>query len=274
MTSYLSFEWLKLSRRWMPRIVLLMLLALTVLAFWGQATRLEGRPNLFLPRGWLAAMAFCSFFAPFFWPVVGGSWAGSEYGWGTIRAILTRRPSRIAHVLTALAVLLAALLAALIAILVVATFASLLVASFTGNAAFTGGLFDGTFAATMAKGLLTTWYVSAFYLLLAYSAAIITRSTAVGIGFGIGSTLAEVVLTGLFGALGGVWNTIAQHFPFEYSREMITRVVGPELIPGSNLARVDGSLPSAGQSLIALAIYSAILVAAMLVAVRTRDVTD
>src|SRR5450759_2977149 len=61
MSAYLSFEWLKLSKRWMPRVILLMMLALTILVFWGQATRIHGRGNLLLPRGWLAALAFCSF---------------------------------------------------------------------------------------------------------------------------------------------------------------------------------------------------------------------
>jgi ABC-type transport system involved in multi-copper enzyme maturation permease subunit len=250
-----------------------MLLALTVLAFWGMATRIDGRGNLLLPRGWLAALAFSSFFAPFFWPVLGGSWAGNEYGWGTIRSILTRRPARATQALTALAVLLIGVLLALIAILIVATGASLLVASFTGNAAWTSGLLNGTFVMTLLKGLFTAWYVSSFYLLLAYAAAVITRSAAVGIGFGIGSTLAEIVLRELFSSLGGVWNTVAEHFPFIYSQDMITRVVGPQLIPGTRLSRVSPGTPSAEESLIALAIYSAVLLAILIAAVRQRDVT-
>lgn len=273
MTGYLSFEWFKLSRRWMPRIILVMLLGLTVLAFWGEGTRHAGPGNLLLPRGWLAALTFCSFFGPFFWPVIGGSWAGNEYGWGTIRSILTRRPERMTQALVSLAVLLVGVMMALVAIMVVATAASIIVALATGNGAWTSGLFGGAFLGTMLKGLVTAWLVSSFYLLLAYSAAIVSRSAAVGIAFGIGSTLAELVLTGIFSSLGGVWNTVAQHFPFIYSREMITRVVGSGLIPGTNLASVEPGTPSAGASLVAIAIYSAVLLAAMLIAVRVRDVT-
>ena len=115
MSAYLSFEWLKLSKRWMPRVILALVLALLIIFFWGQSTRLEDRPDLVLPRGWLTAMIFFSFAAPFFWPVLGGSWAGNEYGWGTIRTILTRRPYRMEHVLAALAILLAGLLVAIVA---------------------------------------------------------------------------------------------------------------------------------------------------------------
>lgn len=273
MTSYFSFEWLKLTKRWMPRIILVMLMALTVLAFWGESRRSLGLVDVLIPRAWLAALAFCSFFAPFFWPVLGGSWAGSEYGWGTIRSILTRRPFRITHILSAFAVLCAGLGLALLALLVTATVAGLVVALLTGNSAFTAGVWNGTFAAVLVKGFLTAWYVSAFYLLIAYAAAVVFRSAAVGIGVGIGSTLAEIILTGIFAALGGLWNDIAQHFPFLYTRDMITQVVHSGLAAGSNLSRVEPGTPSAGQSLLAIAIYAAALVAVMCVAVRTRDVT-
>jgi ABC-2 type transport system permease protein len=273
LTDYLSFEWLKLSRRWMPRIVLLLMLGLTVLAFLAQASRPTARDNLFLPRGWLTALVFCSFFGPFFWPVIGGSWAGNEYSWGTIRSILTRRPQRITQALMAFAVLIVGVLVALLSILIVATAASLVVSGFTGNPEWTSGLFSGEFLATGVRGILTAWYISSFYLLLAYSAGVIARSAAVGIGFGIGSTLAEIVLLGIFGSLGGVWNDIAQHFPYLYSANLITEVVGHDLSPHSRLAHVDPGSPTVTQSIIALAIYSAVMLAAMLIAVRNRDVT-
>ena len=63
MTAYLSFEWLKLTRRWMPRIILLLVATLTVLVFWGQGSRIDRVPDVVLPRGWLAALLFSAFFA-------------------------------------------------------------------------------------------------------------------------------------------------------------------------------------------------------------------
>jgi ABC-type transport system involved in multi-copper enzyme maturation permease subunit len=273
MTAFVSFEWFKLRKRRMPWIILALILALTILAFWGQATRGDGRPNLFLPRGWLAALSFCSFFAPFFWPVLAGSWAGNEYGWGTIRAVLTRRPNRITHVLAALAVLLVALVLALLAILVVASVAGIVVSLATGNGVFTSGIMSGDFLLVLLKGLLTAWYVSAFFLLIAYVAAVMFRSAAVGIGFGIGSSLAQLVLQHILRDLGATWQTIADHFPVVYANNMITQVVWSKLMPGTSLANVDPGTPSAGQSLLALAIYSVIALALMLGAVRARDIT-
>ncbi|MDB5074926.1 MAG: hypothetical protein JWO42_1105 [Chloroflexi bacterium] len=273
MSAYLSFEWLKFGKRWMPRVIVVLLVGLTVLAFWGQGTREGGRADLFLPRGWLAALSFASFFAPFFWPVLGGSWAGNEYGWGTIRAVLTRRPNRIEHVLAALAILLIGVAMGIVAILVTGSVAGIAVTALTGNNVWTSGVWSNDFLTTLIKGILTAWYVSAFYLVLAYAAATIFRSAAVGIAFGIGSTLAQFVLRGIFFDLGGVWKDIALHFPVVYANSMITQVVGGQLVPGTSLARITPEDPSAGQSLVALAIYGAIFLALALLAVRTRDVT-
>jgi hypothetical protein len=272
--AFLSFEWLKLSKRMMPRIILVLIVGLMLVAFWGQSTRVGEHDNLLLPRAWLAALSFSAFFAPFFWPVLGGSWAGNEYGWGTIRAVLTRRPSRIENVLAALAVLIGALVVAIIAMLLAGTVAGIAVSILSGGASFPGGVWSGDFANSLVKGALTAWYVSGFYLLLAFAAATVFRSAAVGIGIGIGGTLAQLVLREIFGSLGGVWQNIADHFPVVYTNDMITHVVGPQLVPGSRLASAGPNSPSAGQSVVALAIYGAIFLAITLVTVQVRDVTD
>src|SRR5947209_7987445 len=145
----------------MPRIILLLLLALLVFGFWGQGTRVEDQVNLVMPRAWLVALVFCSFFAPFFWPVLGGSWAGNEYGWGTIRTILTRRPQRIGYVLAALIILCVGLALAIVAILITATVVGSIIALLTGNSIVTSGVLTGSFLAVVVKGFLAAWYVSA-----------------------------------------------------------------------------------------------------------------
>jgi ABC-2 type transport system permease protein len=273
MSAFLAFEWLKLSKRMLPRAIVALLFGLTVLAFWGEAAQASRWGNLFLPRGWLSALTFCAFFAPFFWPVLGGSWAGNEYDWGTIRTILTRRPQRMAQVLAALLVLLIGVAVALVAMLLAGTVAGILVALATGNPVFTPHLWDAGFLATMARGFLTAWYVSAFYLVLAYAAATLFRSAAVGVGAGIGVTLAQVVLSRIFLSLGGVWQSIPRRFPFEYSNSMITRVVGAHMVPGTALAAVDPTTPGVGQALLGLGIYGALCVVVTLATVHRRDVT-
>lgn len=272
MTAYLSFEWLKLSKRWMPRIILILLLGLLAVGFWGQGSRGETPVNLFLPRGVLSALVYSALFAPFFWPVLGGSWSGNEYGWGTIRMVLTRRPHRIEQALAALIVLLVGLVIALIGVLLVGVVAGALVGVLTGNSAYVSGVLTGSFAGTLIKTFLAAWYVGAFYLILSYACATIFRSAAVGIGAAIGSSLAEFVLRRIFIDLGGFWATIANHFPVLYTSDLATRVASAGLVPGYR-PTYDPAAPGIQESLIALGIFIAVLLVATVGTVRARDIT-
>ena len=162
MRAFMSFEWLKLRKRRLPRVILLLLVALTALAFWGQGTSGRDRVDLLLPRGWLAALIYCSFFATFFWPVLGATWAGNEYGWGTVRAVLTRRPGRRQQVLAGLAVLLLGVAAGIVVVLVTGTVGGIVVAALTGNDAWTAGVWSGDFLQVLAKGAGTSWLIASF----------------------------------------------------------------------------------------------------------------
>ena len=274
MTALLGFEWLKLRHRWMPRLVVLGSGGLIIVAFLLLLSANDSESgNLFLPRAWLAALSFSTFLAPFFWPVVGASWAGNEYDWGTIRAILTRRPDRIAHVLAALAVLVVGVGVGILAILLAGTFGGIVTSLLRGGEFMTADVLSDTFLAALLEGGLTAWYVSGFYLLVAYAAATVARSAAVGVGFALGATLAQYLLRSILSGLGPPWTDIAARFPIVYANSLITRVVGPQLLPGTSLATARAYEPAVTDSLLALALYAAVCLAVTLVAVRTRDVT-
>ncbi|MGH2449086.1 MAG: hypothetical protein ACRDFS_10865 [Chloroflexota bacterium] len=272
--TYLAFEWLKMRKRWMARVIILLTLGLMVLAFWGEATRVSDQVNLLPPRAWLTALILGAFFAPFFWPVLGGSWAGNEFSWGTVRLILTHRPSRMARPIMGLIMLAITVGIALILALVVSTIAGAVIAGVTGHSAFVTSALSGTFFAVLVKGFLAAWYVSLFYILLAYCAGTFFQSTAVGIGIGIGSTLAELIVRGIFDGLGGWWKIVGDHFPAVYTQDLATRVVNSQLTTSAGgVGQVAPGTPSAGQSVIAIAIYMAIFLALTLWVVRVRDVT-
>src|SRR5947209_19391750 len=111
MIGLLSAEFLKMRKRLMPRVLLLILLILIALVFFGfgKSNDRSNIADLILPNGWLLGLVFVSFFAPFIAPVLAGSWAGSEYSWGTIRMILSRRPNRTQFLLAGIVVLLSAI---------------------------------------------------------------------------------------------------------------------------------------------------------------------
>jgi ABC-2 type transport system permease protein len=271
MSSLLAAEWLKLRKRWMPRVLLGIMLVIVGLLFWGVGTNAHDRANLFLPRGWLAATLFSTFFAPFLWPILAGSWAGAEYGWGTIRMVLSRRPERVSFALAGLCILLFAVVVAQLILLLFAVPLALLVAALTGHSAVVGSLFTAHFLGIVLKGLLAGWYVLALYVVVAYAAGTLFRSSAVGIGVGIGFTLAELILRGILFSLGGVWETIGRHLPGAYTQALSSRV----LSEGLSRAIVDISrdAPTIGESILALGLYMLVPLVLTLFLIRTRDVT-
>lgn len=272
MSGLLSAEFLKLRKRLMPRILLLIMLALVSLVFFAYARDDSPRNvhDLILPNGWLLGLVFLSVFAPFIAPILAGSWAGSEYGWGTIRAILTRRPNRTMFVLSGVVVLVCAVGLALLATELLATIGSSLAAALLGQSLFDSSSFNGSMVGALIKLFLGVWLVLTFYVILAYSAGTLFRSGAVGIGVGVGLTLADLILTGIFFSLGGAWQTIAQHFPDVYARSL------PAQIAHGTLRSISGrgsDMPGIPESVLALAIYSLVPLVLALLLVRYRDVT-
>lgn len=272
MSALLAAEWLKLRHRWMPRVLVAIMLVIIGLLFWGTATSRQQRPDLLLPHAWVVGLLFSATVAPFIWPILGGSWAGNEYGWGTVRMVLSRRPNRAQFVLAGLLILSAFVALALVAALLFSTLASVVVALLTGNPLFVGDQFTGTLLVTVLKVFLAAWYVLLFYLALSYAAGTLFRSGAVGIGVGIGITLADLIVTGIFFNLGGRWRDIARHFPAVYTQVLPTRAMDGVLTKG--FSDLGSNAPGVGETIVALGIYIAVPVLLALVLLRFRDITS
>jgi hypothetical protein len=274
MTAYMSFEWLKLTKRWMPRMILAAVLAVVVIMFLGIGSRAGGNlSNLFFPRALPASLIGAAFAAPFFWPVLGGSWPGNEYGWGSIRLILSRRPHRVEHVLASLSILLIGIGLALLACLIVGTVAGVATSLLTGHTVFVSGVLTGTFMLTLVKTFVVTWYGASFIMILAFAASTIFRSAPAGIGVGVGATLAQFLTIGILDGQTGFWKSIADHLPLRYVENLTGSVAASNFIHGTSLARVSPGAPSVGQSIVALGVMMAGLLVVTCVAARNRDIT-
>ena len=270
MSHLLGADWIKLSHRWMPRVILLIPPLIIGLIYWGVATTSD-RVNLIPPRGWVPALFFMCAFAPFIWPVLGGSWAGSEYGWGTIRMVLSRRPSRSQFVGSALIILLAAVAIGIALVLVLMTLVGGLIGVLTGHSFFDTNALPGNFGVILVKMILTGFFIVGFYVVLAYAFGTIFRSSSVGIGAGIGISVAQLIVSGIFIGLGSTWKSIGERFPYQYANQLATRVAD-EATTGKFLRAESG--PGISESAIGLAIYTAILLVATFLLIQSRDVTS
>lgn len=272
MMHLIAAEWLKLRKRWMVRIIVLLMLVIIALIFWGEGTQSSDRGDLLMPRGWLVALYLASSFAAFLWPILGGNWAGSEYGWGTIRMILSRRPDRLQWALSAVIVLTLTAGLALVLATIVGSVAGSVVGLLTGNSIFSTAGLQAGYAAIVFKCFLGAWFVLTFYILLAYTAGTVFRSGAFGIGFGIGFTVAELIVYGIFYSLKGTWREIAIHLPYAYTNGLPLRLTQEGTTSG--FVGNGRDVPGITDSVIGLLVYCAILLGVTLFLVRVRDVTD
>jgi ABC-2 type transport system permease protein len=269
--ALLRGDWRKLRHRWMPRILMLILIALVALVFLGISSRARFRGDLVLPDGLVVALSLAAGFAAFIWPVLAGSWSGGEYSWGTVRSALTRRPSRIAFSLSGLFMVLLTIGAGLCLVLLAGAIAGAIVgAANSGVAAVTA---PGTSAGqVILKLFFAVWYTSAFYAVIAYAAGVIFRSAPAGIGVGIGFSVAQSAVSAIFENLGDPWKSIALHFPNAYTTALTSRIAN-EIVSSGPFGRISATAASIPVSILGLAIYLAILIGCMLVIVRQRDVT-
>jgi hypothetical protein len=256
----------------MPRILVLIMVGIIILVSLASLGRPNFRSNLLFPKGILLGLAFSGFFAPFLMPVLAGSWPGNEFGWGTIRMVLSRRPNRMQQSLAGLVMVLVFVVIALLVSMIVGCVIGLLFSSLFGHGMVDNTDIQNAFGLNVLKVFVAEIYTVGFYAIVAYAAGTVFRSAAAGIGIGIGSWIAEEVLRGIFiAALGGTWAKIAQHFPNSYTSALPGRLLGDAV--HSRFFTPDSNIPGIGESIIVLGIYMAALIAITLYAGVMRDVT-
>jgi ABC-2 type transport system permease protein len=193
---------------------------------------------------------------------------GSEYGWGTLRTLLTQRPRR-------LRVFGAKLLAiaAAVAVFVLVVFALGALASYA--IAVREGVDTGWPSASLViRGLAAGWLILGVWAALGVLLAVLFRGTALATGIGI---LYALVIEGLLSALA------TQVSLLDSIVELFVRASGYSLVVPLGVSSDDlgdrgpgsfsGPFVDAEQALLVLASYLAIFVLVAGSLLRRRDVT-
>jgi ABC-2 type transport system permease protein len=193
--------------------------------------------------------------------VFGALVAGSEYSWGTLKAVFTQRPSRL-ETLAGRAVAIAAGLGLMtVAYWVVAAAGSVLVAVVQGHA------IAWPSAVTILGALGATWLILGVWSVIGMGLAFLTRSAPAAIGIGVAYLLAiEALAVRFFLPLGGD----------------LTRTV-EKFLPGPNVSAIINSfgtavpiktsapLVDAWQGVAVLALYLVVIGGLAAAVVRRRD---
>ena len=208
-------------------------------------------------------------------PFFGGAFAlmlgvlslGSEYGWGTLKTLVTQRPGRLRLFSAKLAALSIVLIPFVVLVFAVGALSSALIAQ-QQHAAL-----DWPSLVAVGKALLGGWLIMATWVALGVMLAVLSRETALAIGVGI---LYGLVIEGLLSAL------VNQSSLLQPLVKGFLRANGYSLVKGLGAgfdAAADrgpgsfsGPFVGSGQAALVLAGYIVVLVAVSAIALRRRDI--
>lgn len=269
MGGLLRSELFRLSKRPMPWIMLTILTALVLLLYGIQWVQIETQPAretaglrqdvrpVEVPG--FAIGGFLSLFGTVMAIVLGASAVGTEFGWGTIRALLPRARGRV-PLLLAKMVAVALVLAAMVSL--VSLLALGLSAIVTGRVGVDGGT-DAGFAADFVAAVARVFYTMLPYAAVAFLVALLTRSNAAGITIGIVFLPAEGILLELIALVDAL--------------EWVPEAFLSENVEAVNTASDDEAregLPGAGRAAAVLLAWIVGALALALAVFRRRDVTS
>jgi ABC-type transport system involved in multi-copper enzyme maturation permease subunit len=196
--------------------------------------------------------------------VLGALVAGSEYGWGTVKAQLTQGPGRATVMIGQL---LAIAVAALVGVL-----AQLGLGAVTSSAIALGESRSITFPSvgTVASGAAVGWLILLMWALLGAALGILLRGLALPIGLGAVWVLGvENLISGMAGSVLSALQPVRDVLPGVNAGSLVTAV-----IPARVLDPPPGVNSSVGEvrSLVTLAVYVVLSAVVAVVATRRRDV--
>ncbi|MFQ5878953.1 MAG: ABC transporter permease [Dehalococcoidia bacterium] len=225
MSRLLAVELFKLRQRPLTRVLLLVLMAIVVLLYvvlWAvtgnaldagsaDADVLELRRNLFLREAVPFGLFLVSAFGTLLAVILAAGAVGTEFGWGTIRNMLTCSVSRL-HFLGAkyLAVLLLVAVGTLVGLLT-AVLVSGIITAVDGGGDY--GFVDGGYVWDSLVALLSTVYTMIPFITIAVFFGLWGRSTLAGAGAGIGVLVLEGIVAALMRQASGWVEQLPDYFP-------------------------------------------------------------
>lgn len=221
-----------------------------------------------LPQG-LAdnLLAGFPFFGGVFALMLGVLAVGSDYGWDTLKTLLTQRSGRLRLLSAKLAALAVALVPFVLALFVTGAVASYVIAGVENAAVNWPSLGD------LTRAIGAGWFVLATWAALGVLLAVLSRGTALAIGLGI---LYTFVIEGLVSALAGQVNwldPIVEYFLRANAYSLVVDLGVPvRTLADNGPGGFVGPFVSGAQAFGVLGAYTAAFLALSAIVFRRRDV--
>jgi ABC-type transport system involved in multi-copper enzyme maturation permease subunit len=193
---------------------------------------------------------------------------GSEYGWGTLKTLLTQRPGRLRVFAAKLAALAIALIPFVVVLFAAGAVASIVIARIEDAPA------DLPSAWLLVRALAAGWLILAVWAALGVLLGIVTRGTSLAIGIGI---LYALVIEGLLSAFAdsvSVLEPLTNVF-LRANGYSIAAALGASVdsIESNGPGSFGGPFLASGQAVAVLAAFVAAFAAVSGALLRRRDVT-
>ncbi len=263
------WEWFKLRRRWVPWIVLGFVLVIVQLLFWLVAT-LSNDVSYQSPSENIAnGLGFSAFFGPFIAVILAAAVMGGEYGWGTLRPVLSKGAGRWQFLASKVAVVVLVTVAILVILSV-----TVMISGFIAEAVLTADPQTERYEAISWLDLLALFgrmiYGFVPYIALALFLVVLTTSNGVGIGLSLGYYIAETVI--LIPILSNFsWSDQVFAYLLGPSVGAWQAVQGNEGGPGSDIATF-GGISDMAHGAIMVTVYAVVLGAVAMALFMRRDI--
>ena len=262
------WEWFKLRRRWVPWILLGFVMVIELLLFWLVATLGDDVSYQSPAENIANGLGFSAFFGPFIAVILAAAVMGGEYGWGTLRPVLSRGAGRWPFLTSKVAVVMLFTIALLVILSVV-----IMINGFIAEGVLTADPEAEGYGTISWIDLLAQFgrmiYAFLPYIMLALFLVVLTSSNGVGVGLAMGYYIAETVI--LVPIL-----TI-----FDWSDKVFAVLLGPSVDAwqsisggpdaGREIATI-GGISDMAHGFILVTIYAVVLGAAALALFLRRDI--
>ncbi len=261
------WEWFKLRRRWAPWILLSFVLVINQLIFWLTATLTDDVSYQSTAENIANGLGFSAFFGPFIAVILAAVVTGGEYGWGTLRPVLSKGAGRWQFLASKISVVMLVTAGILVILCITVT-----ISGFIAEAVLTAPETTESYGDISAVNLLALFgrmiYGFLPYIALALFLVVLTTSNGVGIALSMGYYIAETII---------VVPIIAN---FSWSDQVFAYLLGPNVsawqsVPPNN----DGSIATFGgisdiaHGFIFVTVYAVALAAAAIALFLRRDIT-
>jgi len=268
MLNLIRVEFFKLRKRWMPYVLLLVLLASILIPLVVSYVNYQSEVSEFQTPMWKETLVLPNAMEGIFnsIPTLGiilvailaASVVGNEYGWGTLRQILARGTSRHRYLTSKLLSI-----AIIVFIGVIITIAVGLIATIITSMLVEGGIVWGSFIGYLIASLGRTLLVLVAYLSMATFFSVVLRSSALGIMITIAWLIGDGILGGLLGMSTG-WLADISQFTISYNTSEILAL---------NSLHPPNYATSWWQSVGILLAYSTVFIAASYYTFQRQDLT-